>query len=101
MAKPIVLNINLDGSIESIYSDSLQDMLNEIEGAVSKTNRVSHVEPGEDGKWYADMSPLKAVMNENCTITEFPVLGPFDKRQDALDAEVAWLNENYIHYAEE
>lgn len=98
MSKEIVLNINGDGTIEGIYSDELQEIMGEIEGAVVDTNRVSHVEPGKDGQWYADMSPLKDVMNDECTITEFPKLGPFTLRADALAAEVAWLNKNYIKY---
>jgi hypothetical protein len=43
--------------------------------------RASYVEPGEDGKWTAAM-------------VGGPVLGPFNKRSEALKAEVQWLEEN-------
>lgn len=43
--------------------------------------RVSRVEPNTDGKWTADLSPVDG-----------PVLGPFEKRCDAIDAEINWLN---------
>jgi hypothetical protein len=47
--------------------------------------RASHVEPGPDGFWYADLS-----------LVEGPILGPFTKRSDALAAEVAWLETNWL-----
>lgn len=37
-------------------------------------------------KWWADLLPSGG-----------PVLGPFDTRQAALDAEVAWLREHMFH----
>lgn len=45
--------------------------------------RASHVEPDKDGRWTADLSPLG------------PVLGPFDRRSEALAAEEAWLAANW------
>lgn len=50
-----------------------------------KISRASHVEPGEDGKWWADMSPVDG-----------PKLGPFDERTEALACEVTWLEENWL-----
>lgn len=50
--------------------------------------RASHVEPGTDGDWYADLSPVNG-----------PKLGPFEQRQEALDAEVEWLNEHMVGIA--
>jgi hypothetical protein len=46
------------------------------------TFRASHVEPGEDG-WNADLRPVNG-----------PVLGPFTRRDTALQAEAKWLCEN-------
>ncbi len=43
--------------------------------------RASHVEPDESGHWTADLSPVNG-----------PVLGPFDKRSEAIDAELEYLN---------
>lgn len=71
------------GNLLFIYSDELATILSNL-GPIS-TTRASHVEPGLDGKWYADMSPVGG-----------PMLGPFDLRQTALDEEVDWLKENLL-----
>ena len=42
--------------------------------------RASRVEPTQDGQWTADMGPVGG-----------PMLGPFQRRCDALDAEMQWL----------
>jgi hypothetical protein len=47
--------------------------------------RGSHVEPTPDGQWTADMSPVGG-----------PVLGPFENRSMALEAEVRWLHEHWL-----
>jgi hypothetical protein len=47
--------------------------------------RASHVEPDADGRWLADLSPVDG-----------PVLGPFERRSTALDAECRWLRENWL-----
>jgi hypothetical protein len=47
--------------------------------------RASHVEPTADGRWQADLSPVAG-----------PVLGPFDRRSEALTAEVEWLQANWL-----
>ena len=44
--------------------------------------RASHVEPDEAGRWWADLTPVGG-----------PVLGPFDRRSAALEAEAAWLDD--------
>ena len=43
-------------------------------------HRASHVEPDGSGRWHADLSPVQG-----------PVLGPFDRRSEALAAEREWL----------
>jgi hypothetical protein len=45
--------------------------------------RSSHVEPDEQGRWYADLAPVSG-----------PRLGPFVLRSQALAAEQAWLAEH-------
>ena len=45
--------------------------------------RASHVEPNASGQWFADM-------------VDGPQLGPFDRRSEALQAEVMWLTENRL-----
>ena len=53
-------------------------------GAVS-IRRASHVEPDDDGQWWADLSPVDG-----------PVLGPFPRRSLALEAEAEWLNQHSL-----
>ena len=51
--------------------------------------RASHVEPTADGQWTADMSPSSG-----------PVLGPFDRRSEALAAEREWLVRRWLELAD-
>ena len=74
------ITIQPDGSLQFIWSDSLVGLMDEGEGQIT---RASHVEPNERGEWMADLSPVGG-----------PSLGPYRLRQDALDAEVAWLRMN-------
>lgn len=71
-----------NGNLVFIYNDELA-FLGEL--GTMTTARASHVEPGPDGKWYADMSPAGG-----------PVLTGTDLRQTALDSEVEWLKENVL-----
>ena len=48
-------------------------------------SRASYVEPDGQGRWLADLSPVGG-----------PVLGPFDHRSQALDAERQWLEGHWI-----
>jgi len=70
-----------DGTIRAIYAEEI-DL-----GLLGSPNitRASHVEPDEQGCWSADLSPVKG-----------PVLGPFDHRSDALQAEQSWLEANWL-----
>lgn len=70
------------GTIRLIYEDDLRGLLAAGRAAIT---RASHVEPTVDGRWTADLSPVAG-----------PTLGPFDTRQAALDAEVAWLIKNRL-----
>ena len=75
------LLIEPSGSIRCLYSESID--LNSL--GTLKITRGSHVEPNELGNWYADLSPVAG-----------PRLGPFSFRSQALDAEVAWLDANWL-----
>lgn len=67
----------------AVYNDHLAPTLAQLDaGYVVK--RASHVEPAEGGGWSADMAPSGG-----------GVLGPFPLRQDALDAERAWLKTHH------
>ena len=65
------------GVFISIYNDAFDY------GAIGKPQirRASHVEPDTIGHWFADLSPVDG-----------PTLGPFDKRNEAIDAELEFLN---------
>ena len=77
----IAIVITTDGQARMVFDDRFDAR---CVGA-AKIERGSHVEPTHDGRWTADLSPV-----------EGPLLGPFDKRKEALDAEVTWLNANWL-----
>lgn len=75
------LIIEQDGSIRGIYGEEIAlDALGRPE-----ITRASHVEPDDRGRWLADLSPVGG-----------PVLGPFERRSEALEVEVAWLEEHWL-----
>ena len=76
MDKQFKLAVAPEGTITAIYSDSLADLL--AEGR-TEIVRASAVEPTQDGTGWL------AAMNNG------PILGPFRLRQEALNAEVAFL----------
>ena len=80
--KTVDLLITPDGSLEFIYEDGLRNLLDLGPGEIS---RASHVEPTTDGRWSADLSPVGG-----------PTIGPFDLRQDAIEAEIQWLREHLL-----
>jgi len=47
--------------------------------------RASSVEPGPDGRWWADLKPVNG-----------PCLGPYPRRSEALQAEQEWLESNWL-----
>jgi len=84
----ITFIIRTDGTLRFIHDDSLRGLLDQGKATIT---RASHVEPGDPAKgqnhskWYADLAPSHG-----------PVLGPFDTRQAALDAEVEWVTNNVL-----
>jgi hypothetical protein len=78
-----LIKIDKKGQISFIYNDELRPLLKQ---GSSTIKRVSHVEPTSDGKWEADMSPVKPGVK----------LGPFETREEALQEEVKWLKENVL-----
>ncbi len=75
------LVISSTGSIRCLYDESLD--LHSL-GKLS-ISRGSHVEPNDDGQWFADLSPVGG-----------PQLGPFVSRSAALNVEVRWLEEHWL-----
>ncbi len=73
------------GKVEFLYNDRLLP-LTDLGPTVTK--RASHVEPTIDGvRWTADMSPSGGPMLDNDG-------EGYETRQEALDAEVQWLEDN-------
>jgi hypothetical protein len=70
-----------DGQVRVVYGEEIAlDALGRL-----KVERASHVEPDEQGRWMADLSPVGG-----------PLLGPYDRRSEALEAEVEWLEANWL-----
>ena len=78
----MIRNILPNGDIKFIYSEELREI---VEHGTAHIERVSHVEPNDDAEFTADLSPVGG-----------PTLGPFKLRQDALNAEVEWLESNIL-----
>lgn len=75
------LVIHTDGSASCLYDEAI-DLA--ALGSL-KIERGSHVEPDEQGRWFADLAPVSG-----------PKLGPFERRSEALDAEQVWLEANWL-----
>jgi hypothetical protein len=75
------LVVNADGSVKTIYSEAI-DLF-----ALGQPDirRGSHVEPNDEGTWEVDLSPVGG-----------PTLGPFLVRSQAIQAEVAWLEQHWL-----
>ena len=70
-----------DGTVRAIYAEDID--LTGLGSAV--ISRASQVEPDSQGRWLADLSQVDG-----------PVLGPFDRRSEALTAELTWLEANWL-----
>jgi hypothetical protein len=70
-----------NGSIRCVYEEQIE--LSRLGNLAVR--RASHVEPNEDGCWIADLSPVSG-----------PMLGPYEKRSAALQAEKKWLLINWL-----
>lgn len=67
------------GQVRCVYDEAIDlAQLGEL-----SIRRASHVEPDEQGRWWADLAPVNG-----------PVLGPFTRRSAALDVERQWLESN-------
>ena len=74
------LHIDSTGICRCIYSEEIE--LTQL--GLVEIRRASHVEPTADNLWRADLSPVDG-----------PILEPFERRSDALEAEREWL-ENWL-----
>lgn len=73
--------IDAAGSIACLYDEAI-DLA--AMGRLTIT-RASHVEPDENGQWLADLGPAGG-----------PVLRPFERRSQALEAEPEWLENHRL-----
>lgn len=75
------LLVRPDGTVRAIYDESI-DLA--VLGRPTIA-RASHVEPTPEGRWRADLAPVGG-----------PVLGPYDRRSGALEAEREWLERHWL-----
>ncbi len=78
------LVIESGGRVRCVYGEefSLETL-----GQMTVT-RASHVEPDSTARWFTDLSPVGG-----------PHLGPFERRSQALYAELRWLEENILSHS--
>lgn len=76
--KETVLNISSSGVIQFVYDDLMLPLL---DGGSAQVRRVSNVEPDPYGGWFADLSSVRG-----------PLLSGYKRRDEAIAAEVAYLN---------
>lgn len=81
MPEHLTVYIRPDGTMQFIYSDALSPLMQQA--LEKRILRVSHAEPDDEGNWRADLSPIGG-----------PVSPPFALRQDALNWEIAWLEQH-------
>ena len=74
------LVVTPDGRVEAVYGE----LIDLAALGTIQIRRASHVEPDADGRWSADLAPVGG-----------PVLGPFGRRSEALDAEQDWLERHW------
>jgi hypothetical protein len=79
------LVVQSDGAVRCVYDEAIN--LSAL-GRMQIT-RGSHVEPDEDGRWFADLAVVGG-----------PRLGPFALRSDALKAEREWLGRFWLTKAD-
>jgi hypothetical protein len=72
------LRIDAHGQVVCVYGETI-DLAVFGEPAI---RRASHVEPDEQGRWWADLGPVNG-----------PRLGPYRLRSLALQAEADWLDD--------
>jgi hypothetical protein len=75
------LRIDSGGQVRCVYGEAI-DL--SVFGELS-IQRASQVEPDHHGRWWADLAPVGG-----------PLLGPFLRRSQALQAERSWLEQFWL-----
>lgn len=77
----MILIAESDGLMRCVYEEAI-----DVQQLGSITiERASHVEPSVDRTWTADLTPVGG-----------PLLTGFERRSEALAAEIAWLENNWL-----
>ena len=76
------IRVDLTGKISFVYCDELRPLLQQGRAEI---RRASTVEPTPDGRWQADLAPVGG-----------PRLPICETRQEALQNEVQWLEQNIL-----
>lgn len=74
------LRVEPDGTIRMLYDERLD--LSPL--GTPSIERASFVEP-QDSSWVVDLAPSGG-----------PILGAFSKRSEAIQAEIAWLDQHRL-----
>jgi len=75
------LVIESQGTVRCLYGEAIAlHCLGDV-----KIHRASQVEPDTKGQWWANLGPLDG-----------PILGPFARRSEAIQAETQWLELNWL-----
>jgi hypothetical protein len=80
MGEVMLLRIDPDGTVRCVYAEAID--LRTL--GTPSIRRAGHVEPDEQGQWWADLLPVRG-----------PRLGPFPSRALALEAESTWLEAHW------
>lgn len=103
------ITIDKEGNIEFVAKEELE-FLTEL--GTTEKKRASHVEPVsfvlrvlfhsirrlvDDGSSWAQMTRRwRCRWRVNLTLSNGPIFGSFTNRQEAIDAEVEWINQNIL-----
>jgi hypothetical protein len=75
------LVIDCRGIVRGVYGEAIDlPQLGDL-----TIRRASHVEPDAGRCWWADLTPVGG-----------PTLGPFERRSEALKAELTWLEHHWL-----
>lgn len=77
----MTLVIDRQGTVRCVYGEMIELMTL----GLPTIRRASQVEPDAAGQWWARLTPIAG-----------PQLGPFPQRSQALEAELAWLEQHWL-----
>jgi hypothetical protein len=77
----MTLLIEASGRVRCVYVERI-DL--QVLG-IPRIARASYVEPDAGGRWWVDLEPVGG-----------PRLGPFERRSQALESEIGWLEAHWL-----